>query len=332
MKKLNSIVCIIIGITAYAQPSITRAGVDRVNITTTFKAGDVPLTATPGPSGANITWDFSVYAGPNVITTQTNECPGQANCFRFAGANRITKPTLSDVYDFTSITDTEAITLGSYAGSGFGDATTTYTDPLIDFKFPITYLQQFSDTYQFTNVSAAGGITNESGQVDYTVDGYGTVITPTGTYSNVLRIKSMKASTIIVPGSPLPFNYTNEYYTWISQTFGIVFTFGINTFAFNGVPNVNKSISYLDTVVLSTVNSVHQKTEILVYPNPGSDFIHLESKEDIKQVSVNSLDGRTVLISNSSKNIDISGLPKGIYILQAELKNKGSVTTKIIKK
>ncbi|MCQ9639431.1 T9SS type A sorting domain-containing protein [Chryseobacterium sp. WG14] len=332
MKKLNSIVCIMIGITACAQPSITRLGVDRVNATITFKAGDAAATDTPGPSGANITWDFSAYTGPNVTTTNTNECPGQANCFRFAGANRITKPTLSDVYDFASITDTEAITLGSYAGSGFGDATTTYTDPLIDFKFPITYLQQFSDTYQFTNVSAASGTTNESGQVDYTVDGYGTVITPTGTYSNVLRMKSMKASTIIVPGSPLPFNYTNENYTWISQTSGIVFTFGINTFAFNGVPNISKYISYLDTLVLSTAGSAGRKTEISVYPNPGSDFINLESKEDIKKVSVNSLDGKTVLITDSAKNINISNLPKGTYILQAELKNGGSVTRKIIKK
>lgn len=209
MKKLNFILFAVIGVMGYAQPSITRAGVDRINVPVTFRSGDFTATSiNAGPAGANITWDFSAYSGVNVVTTTTNACPGQTNCFRFPGANRITKPSQAEVYDFSSMTDTEATMLGSYFGPAMGEGTSTYTDPLIVYKFPITYLQQFDDNYQFNVVSAATN-TSESGQVSFTADAYGTVITPVGTFSNVIRVKRMRTATQTMPGSPQA-SYTNE--------------------------------------------------------------------------------------------------------------------------
>ncbi|WP_353145680.1 T9SS type A sorting domain-containing protein [Chryseobacterium sp.] len=330
MKKLNSILCILIGITGYAQPSITRSAVDQINVTRTYKAGDVPLTATQGPSGANVSWDFSVYNAPNVSSSITNECPGQSNCFRFPGANRITKPTLSDVYDFNSVSDAEAVMLGSYAGAGLGDVTITYTDPLIDFKFPITYLQQFTDNYELNTVSGSIGSSSESGQVVNNADAYGTITTPAGTFSNVIRVKKMRTGTQTVPGSS-PLTYTNEAYLWISQSAGIVFSFAINTFELNGTTHVTKSISYSDAGALSTIDPDTGKSEISVYPNPSSDCIRIQSKEEIRKISVTSLDGK-VVATGTSDNTDISKLPKGIYILQSELKNGQTISKKIIKK
>ncbi len=327
MKKLNSILFLMAGIAAYAQPSITKSAIDRVGIPATFKAGDVPLTVTAGPSGANVTWNFSAYTGANTSTSTMNACPGQSNCFRFPGANRITKPTLSDTYDFTSISDTEALMLGTYSGPTMGDVTMTYSDPLIDFKFPVTYLQQFTDNYQIDTTGGLGNST-ETGQVAYTVDGYGTITTPTGTYPNVVRIKRMRTAT----QNPGGLSYTNESYMWVSQSAGIVFNFAINTFTFNGTTNVTKSVSYPEAGALSTIDTDVKKDEVSVYPNPGSDFITLASKESIKKIKVTSLDGRTVLTAENPENIDISKLPKGGYILQGELKKGGSVSKKFIKK
>lgn len=326
MKKLNSVLFLVAGIIAYAQPSVTRSAVDRVNIPYTFRAGDVAPTVTAGPSGANVTWDFSAYAAPNANTNTTKACPGETNCFRFPTANRITKPTLSDVYDFTSISDTQDVMLGTYANTG--DMLMAYSDPLINFNFPVTYLQQFTDTYQINITS--GGVPNgaETGQVEYTVDAYGTITTPTGTYPNVLRIKRMRTAT----QTPGPFNYTNESYMWVSQSAGIVFNFAINTFTINGNTSVVKSVSYPETVTLSTADPETRHKEVSVYPNPGIDFITLSSKEDISKITVTSLDGKTVLTAVNSKVVNISSLPKGVYILHGELKGGGSVSKKIIKK
>ncbi|MEG0926663.1 T9SS type A sorting domain-containing protein [Chryseobacterium sp.] len=335
MKKLTLILFLASGIMVYAQPSITRAGVDRINSTITLKSEDVTgTTITAGPAGANVNWDFSGYTGTNTLTITTKTCPGQSNCFRFPTANRITAPTGIETNDFSIMTDTEATMLGSHSGPSLGDVTTTYVNPLIEYKFPVTYLQQFDDTYEFNSVSAAIGNTNETGQVSQTVDAYGTIITPTGTYTNVLRIKRMRTATQIIASTPAPITatYTNESYQWVSQTAGTVFSFAINTFVLLGNTNIAKTVSYLETEVLSTIDLDSKKAEISVYPNPSTDFITLGSKEDIKKVSISSLDGKVALKAENPTNINISKLPKGVYILHGEFKNGASVSKKIIKK
>ncbi|MDN3693427.1 T9SS type A sorting domain-containing protein [Chryseobacterium tructae] len=335
MKKLNFVLFLTAGIMSYAQPSITKAGVDRVNSTINLKSEDVTATSiTAGSAGANITWDFSAYTGTNPVSFVSRICPGQTNCFRFPGANRISIMTNVDTNDFSSMTDTETTMLGSYSGPALGDVTVTYVNPLTEYKFPITYLQQFDDTYEFNSVSASIGNVNETGQVSVSVDAYGTVITPKGTYPNVLRIKRMRTATQLIASSPVPLTatYTNESYQWVSQTDGMVFSFAINTFVLNGITNVSKSVSYVDSAVLSTVDLNSKKTEIKIYPNPSSDYITITSKEDIKKVMINSLDGKTVLTTGNSRNINVSKLSKGVYILQGELKNGTVISKKIIKK
>ncbi|MDR6922413.1 T9SS type A sorting domain-containing protein [Chryseobacterium sp. 2987] len=331
MKKLNFILFAVIGVMGYAQPSITRAGVDRINVPITFRADDFTATSiSAGPAGANMTWNFSAYNAVNVTTYTTNACPGQANCFRFPGANRITKPAQAEVYEFVSMADTEATMLGTYSGPTVGEGTSTYTDPLIEYKFPITYQQQFDDTYQFNGVSATSNM-SESGQVSFVADGYGTVITPVGTFSNVMRVKRIRSATQTIPGLP-PATYNLESYQWISQNEGVVLSFTINTATFNGSSTTTKLMSYLVPGSLSTAETKSRSSDIAVYPNPSADFFTLKSKEDIKKITVNSLDGKVMLTAENSRNIDISGLPKGVYILQGTLKNGTSVSKKVIKK
>lgn len=330
MKKLNFLLSLAVGIMAYAQPTVTRSGVDRINVPITFRSGDVTgTTITAGSAGANVTWDFSTYTAVNVVTATTNACPGQTNCFRFPTANRITKPSAADTYDFNIMTDTEATTIGGYFGPTMGDGTVTYTDPLTDFKFPMTYMQQFDDNYQFNSVSATSS-TSEAGSQSFNADGYGTVITPTGTYNNVLRVKRMRSATQTMPGFP-PMNYTNESYQWISQESGTVLSFGINTITINGTTTVSKAISYLVPGALSTSETDKKKADISLYPNPSSDKVNLKSNEEIKNITITSLDGNAVLKTGNMKNIDISKLPKGVYILKGELKNGNIVSKKIIK-
>jgi hypothetical protein len=118
----------------------------------------------------------------------------------------------------------------------------------------------------------------------------------------------------------------------VNQSAGIVFNFAINTFTFNGTTNVTKSVSYPEAGALSTIDTDVKKDQVSVYPNPGSDFITLASKESIKKIKVTSLDGRTVLTAENPENIDISKLPKGGYILQGELKKRRFRFEEIYKK
>jgi len=79
---------------------------------------------------------------------------------------------------------------------------------------------------------------------------------------------------------------------------------------------------------LSVSNAVKEK--FAIYPNPASDFITIDTKENIKEVNIYSISGQKVLNTQNHK-INIQNLQPGVYLV--EIKTGQSVTThKIIKK
>jgi hypothetical protein len=71
-----------------------------------------------------------------------------------------------------------------------------------------------------------------------------------------------------------------------------------------------------------------------IYPNPLSDILNIQSKEEIKSVSIFNLIGQKVLSFNKNKNFnsfDVSSLSKGAYIINIEAKSGKKSTKKIIK-
>lgn len=63
--------------------------------------------------------------------------------------------------------------------------------------------------------------------------------------------------------------------------------------------------------------------ELQVYPNPASGFVQLSFTENVQPLSMQltSVDGRTVLVEPWQAQLDISGLPSGIYLLQCVLES-----------
>lgn len=88
--------------------------------------------------------------------------------------------------------------------------------------------------------------------------------------------------------------------------------------------NYNPSTAGLD---LNTLNNAIQ-----VYPNPAEDLITISSDKNLNNVTILSADGKTVYSGSSTKNIDISGLKKGVYILNCILENNQVVTKRIVKR
>lgn len=70
--------------------------------------------------------------------------------------------------------------------------------------------------------------------------------------------------------------------------------------------------------------------EFSTYPNPVKDVLNINTKEPLQKISVIDLLGRTVLTPNVSKEVNLSSLNKGVYILSLESAN-GISTKKIIK-
>lgn len=74
------------------------------------------------------------------------------------------------------------------------------------------------------------------------------------------------------------------------------------------------------------------KSELKVYPNPAVEVVSVTSNKNIISVTVFDLSGKIVKIYKDSKNINVSNLAKGNYILQAHYENGSVENTKLIKK
>jgi len=68
------------------------------------------------------------------------------------------------------------------------------------------------------------------------------------------------------------------------------------------------------------VNNIANQKELLLYPNPATDFILLKNAvEGQSNITIYSMDGALLASTNiydPNQQIDISSLPKGLYILK----------------
>lgn len=84
---------------------------------------------------------------------------------------------------------------------------------------------------------------------------------------------------------------------------------------------------------LGTSNVVAETDKASVYPNPFTDIVNISDAKDLKSVSVVDMSGRMVkTIANPGRQINLSELKAGLYILKLDYKNGTSKTVKAIKK
>lgn len=75
-------------------------------------------------------------------------------------------------------------------------------------------------------------------------------------------------------------------------------------------------------------------SSIKVYPNPTQDFINISNDKEISKIALIDLSGKQVLnksVNSKNEKLNISHLPKGIYILKVESNGKEK-SFKVIKK
>lgn len=92
---------------------------------------------------------------------------------------------------------------------------------------------------------------------------------------------------------------------------------------------------YQDSLVqncfILKVDDIENNDEIIIYPNPAFHTINIESYAEIKQILIYNQIGQLIAKKeNTSKNIDISALPSGIYTI--EVTQKGSEFHRAIKR
>ena len=89
-----------------------------------------------------------------------------------------------------------------------------------------------------------------------------------------------------------------------------------------------------DTSTLSSL-SVENKLDFIFYPNPAKDFISITSNKPIDSCQIYTINGKAVIddkaINSVKREINVSELSSGVYLLKLNSKGHSSTQKLIIK-
>lgn len=250
--------------------------------------------ANVGASGADQVWDFSGLTYTSAGTMEYidpssspfgSSFPLATHAFSFAGTYTFLNNTASQQ-------EALAFTISS-PGSG-----NDYTpNPKTLLKFPFNYTESLTDGWQ--------QVGDSPNSVTQTYDAYGTLITPTHTYTNVVRIHSDYG----------PEDDDYQWYTLDPLTFVAIFDNDINAlYSIAGAQNTD----------ISEQNSLG---DLLLYPNPANDQLTLSGIALGSNIQVFDMTGRILQnIAKGNTRLNIANLSEGMYLVYVE--NNGLTVTK----
>ncbi|WP_298138367.1 T9SS type A sorting domain-containing protein [Flavobacterium sp.] len=175
-----------------------------------------------------------------------------------------------------------------------------------------------------TTNAVVSNITTTSAQIDFQVNTFGiqsTIAVDYGLSPTTFYSYNGIANTTTNTPTPFTFNFT-------SLTPNTTYYYSVG--GYSPTLNGNRILGSFTTSALGLADN-EQKVKFNIYPNPTSDNFTIEMDSNIKSVEIYSLQGHKVMTS-TSKNIDISNLSKGIYLVQIEDENNNRSTQKLIVK
>ncbi len=323
MKKTLLFIALFSATGMIAQPTLTFPfSQDFLNETPTFHIGN---SVEPGPAGSNQTWDFS---SANFPATQSGSFDDPANTsfassYPNADLVGITEEDGATTYIFYNFESDGVYTAGLEI-DGFITLSQPYSDPRRDLSSPMSYQDSYTDNAVFE--STALGFTTE-GESEYVVevDGYGTVITPGGTFQNVLRIHGVENTTLtfdIGIGEPIITETVIDSYGWVidGNPIPVFLTFEQTT---DGEPDGGNA-RYLSGFSLFT-EEYNNLSGVSLYPVPAENFVNLDMGSNKTGLAVVRIfDIRGTIVKEFTQGIDqltrfdVSDLPSGFYSLNVQ--------------
>lgn len=321
MKSLlSTIFTCFFALATLAQPSLTSDKMLPFGSVMTLKPiSDFSIIDTT-IKGADVTWDFSSLSAtsdPNLVVTivDPSTTPYSSD---FTNSNYAYKESPTTAYRYFNLTSSKMERVGSWSGG----VLKTYSDPQVEYVFPLNLGVSNLDTWANSSSSFGG---------DYNIYciGYGTLKLPNATYSNALMVRADVDEVI----------YAFPTYFWYSSDNGAVL---LEYIAGDGF-FIGESGYYLGS--LSSVTTATTKSEItynLQYNNPADNTLHLSftSKEaGPLKYSIANTTGDILITAdfpyNSSSqyetDIELTALTQGMYVLMIQ-SNQYSEVIKFIKK
>ena len=314
-----------------AQPTLTSGNFSPV-------AGDIIINhfcdylpgATVGSAGAGIIWDLSELTTFSSDTLVFTDCISVPSCASFTETNLV---GISRNIDTTYYVSNSAAL--SMAGTLQPGDTVNFTTHQDLYRYPLTYGTFFTDTsYDVINSVYAMNVHERIHQVTV-CDGYGTLVLPTGTFSNVLRlhVQTYFADSNLISGGYITLD-SSDNYQWCTPGFHNPLLKAI--IISDTVAGFNYATGGSTEEVSSTAN-VLQTLEI--YPNPCYNEMNLDFFVPAAQnvvIQLTDITGNIVaVVANDVYNAgahylsyNIANLRGGLYLISMHT-DKGTVIKKL---
>lgn len=323
MKKTLLSLLSIIYADGFAQPIVEAANFPVTSHADAFSVEN-PDNLSPGGSGANQVWDFSGVNATNswlsIISMDVIPMASAPLAGTFPTANYCIKRVDiegNQFYTMYAISPNTMEVVGSIYVNSFPLATlpTYLTDTEKSFQFPYTFNTVIDDTSE-TDISTSPT------QVNTVYDGYGTLITPFGTYNNVIRCKETRSW----------IENTDTYYHWYNTNpFYEIMQGNFDAAAIGGSNNITiyKNTTFLDL-------PKNEKISFAMYPNPTYGDLFVRAAEAAQNLSASVFDsnGKLVLEGDLVGNtINLKELCSGIYLVKITDQNHATLySQKVVRK
>lgn len=313
-------------------PQITLNVGDQLVIDPTFPITDA------GPGGANATWNFAApgFSGGEFTYTAVSAAstPMAAD---FPGATMALTAELDQQFVLHAFFDLNGgfTEHGEHVFDGNAGVSSVNTDPITFFTTPLSATSSGQDTYGSTE-DFVGFPALLTGQHTWSVDGYGTLILPNATYTDVLRIHAQQVETLTVDlGVPFEMVTSREEWRWMKA--GIPFpllVFSLETDEFGTEIGATAAL-----VSYSSATSIAEQAQLPMrtYPNPMHDHVTIELEANgAVQYRVRDALGREVMNGSTAAGgtlrhrIDLTALKPGIHHLEVR-SQQGVATACLIK-
>lgn len=315
--------------TLFAQPTITSADL--------LKVGDVVITQPcnteafrPGTAGANQVWDFSTLIPEGAEDTTFYTSPvGTPYAANYPSSNIVAKFG-EDEYGYYQTTADQLL----YWGDQSPTSALLLTDPAVYFQSPVTFGTFLLDSIA-GSLSAAPLQGTIAGHVYFSGDGYGTLTTPGGQFSDVLRTKTV---TVAIATVPFLGTITDSVFNYSWYKLGIkspVLEMIEDTqWAGGAVFSQTRYVNFFRSITTtkSTEPGDPNVSLIQVFPNPTNDQVQFSGLEQAARLIIQNTNGQRILVENISPNavISLKNLDQGLYICSFYLHDGSMQTVKLI--
>ena len=142
----------------------------------------------PGPAGPNQIWDFSkIQFTGKIPSVSVQDAPPQ----KIADMGDYRLVFNDKGYEYYCNSDENGTEEKGYSNKDT-KISLSYSDPLVEMRFPLFYGHQYTDTYKGAGFYSSKSKIDVSGDFTVNADAFGTLILPDIVIKNVLRVTTIK--------------------------------------------------------------------------------------------------------------------------------------------